>query len=138
MAAKNEALPIDPDLQEARRRLARWGDWLRAVTVRTLGYPTQAAFARERTGTLVDYDDPEAEEIESLLSRMMQMPSRVVQYQVLVQEYHFLANSRDGCRRVRDAKGRALNKDSYMHERNKAEEYLAGVLAGRREVGDAL
>ena len=129
---------MDPDLQEARRRLARWGEWLRAVTVRMLGYPTQAAFARERTGTLVDYDDTEAEEIEVLLARMMNMPSRVVQYQVLVQEYHFLATVRDGCRRVRDAHGRLLSKDVYAHERNEAEQYLAGILAERRGISDTV
>lgn len=111
------------DLREARRRLEAWGNWLRAITIRDIGYPSQAAFAQQRTGAPVDYDDAEAEEVEALLAGMMNMPERVGQYRVLVQAYYFRATVRAGCEKTR------MPRTTYCRELERGELYLANIFA---------
>lgn len=122
---------IDPDLQYAKQRLDAWGYWLRATHESRLLFKNKCPFVVAPSGT-TEYDDPEAEEIEALLASMMNNKARVTQYLVLVQEYYFQATVRDGRLRVRDVKGRALSMQGYMNERDRGENYIAGVLSGRK------
>ena len=117
---------INDDLREARRRLECWGNWLRAIVIRDIGYPAQSPFAQQHTGAAVDYDDAEAEEIEALLAQMMNTPARVVQYKALVQAYYFRATVRAGSERVR------VPRTTYCRELERGEVFVAAWLFNYR------
>lgn len=116
---------VSDDVQEAKRRLDAWGNWLRAATVRQLGFPNHAAFASVPSG-ITEYDDPEAEEIERILAEMMTMSQRRVdQYRALVQAYYFQSSTRKGADAMR------VTHAQYRDALNAGENYVAVVLVER-------
>lgn len=116
--------------QETVRRLEGWGAWLRAVYDPRLSYPHRAAFAQERGQGVAGYDDMEAEQMELLLARMMNMPARVKQYRALVQCYYFLSTERDGAAKS------GMPKTTYREQLAKGEEYILQMLFSEVDKSD--